>query len=109
VVDIGVEDSTVRPKKASAMLAILLLLGLLTFAGVVIITIPISAGGLKLPEVECSDIVVGHTTSMLLLLGVDGSHPIYEPKYEIVIRDFHIPLPPALMRIFVKGSRCGQL
>jgi hypothetical protein len=108
VVDLGVEDNAaVRPKRASAMLSILLLLGLLTFAGVVIITIPISRGGFKLPDVECSDIVVGHTS--LLPLRIPGSSPIYEPKYEIVIKNFHIPLPPALMRIFVKGGRCGQL
>jgi hypothetical protein len=37
-------------------------------------------------------------------MGVGGSHPIYEAKYEIVIRDFHIPLPAALMRKIMQCS-----
>jgi hypothetical protein len=109
VVDLGVEESAVRPNKASARLAILLLLGLLTFAGVVIIIMPISQGGLKLPDVECSDIVVARTPNRTSLMDVGGSNPIYDARYEIVIKNFHIPLPRASIRIFVKGSRCGQL
>jgi hypothetical protein len=108
MVDLQIEASAITPRKASRRLAILLLLGILSFVGVIIITAPITRGGLKLPDIECSDIVVGHTPNTLLLLGVGGSRPIYEPKYEIVIRDIHIPLPTALIRIFVQGSRCNS-
>jgi hypothetical protein len=66
---------------------------------------PISNGGFNLPDIECSDIIVGHTS--LLPLGIPASSPIFEAKYEIVIRNIHITLPAALTRIFVKGSRCG--
>ena len=107
MVDLPVETSAVTPEKASARLAILLFLGLLSLAGVVIITMPISKGGWKLPDIECNDTIVGHTPNTLLLLGVGGSRPIYEAKYAIAIRDIRIPLPAALVRIFVKGSRCG--
>jgi hypothetical protein len=83
VVDLPVEARVVTPKQASKRLATLLLLGLLSFVGVIIITMRVSNGGLRLPEIECNDIVVGHTPNMLLLLHVGGSRPIYETKYEL--------------------------
>jgi hypothetical protein len=107
VVDLPLEPRAVTPQTASRRMAILLFRGLLVFVGVVIITMTVSKGGLKLPDIECNDIVVGHTPNMMMLMGVGSSHPVYEPKYEIVIRDFHVPLPTALVRIFVQGSRCG--
>jgi hypothetical protein len=106
VVDFPVDDGAITPKQASKRLAILLRLGIFAFAGIVIITLFTSGGGIKIPEIECSDVIVGHNSG-LLLLGVGGG-PIYEPRYQIVIRDSHIPLPPVLTKIFVKGSRCGQ-
>jgi hypothetical protein len=107
VVDLPVEARAVPPKTASARLAILLFLGLLVFVGVVIITMRTSKGGGELLGIECNDTIVGYAGGSMLLMGVGGRHPIYEPKYEIVIREFHIPLPAALVRIFVQGSRCG--
>ena len=62
---------------------------------------PMSKSG-DLPDVQCKNVVVGHTPNMLMMMGVGSSHPIYEPKYEIVIKDIHIPLPAALMKIFVQ-------
>jgi hypothetical protein len=108
VVDFPVDDGAITPRQASKRLAILLRLGILAFAGVVIIPLFILSGGLKIPELTCNDIIVGHTPNMLPLLGVGGSSPIYEPRYQIVIRDIHIPLPPTLTKMFMKGSRCGQ-
>jgi hypothetical protein len=66
-----------------------------------------SKGGGELLDIECSNVIIGHTANMRMLMGVGSSRPIYETKYETVIRDFHIPLPAALGRLLVDGSRCG--
>jgi hypothetical protein len=108
VVDFPVDDGAITPRQASKRLAIWLWLGLCAFAGVVIIPLFIAGGGFKLPELTCNDVIVGHTPDMLMLLGVGGSSPIYEPRYQIVIRDIPIPVPPTLTKMFMKGSRCGQ-
>jgi hypothetical protein len=108
VVDFPVDDGPIAPRQASKRLAILLRLGILAFAGVLIITMFTSGGGIKIPEMECTDVVVGHTPNFLPLLGVGGSRPLYEPRYQIVIRDIPILLPPTLTKMFMKGSRCGQ-
>jgi hypothetical protein len=109
VVDFPVDDGAIAPKKASKHLAILLCLGIFTFAGVIIITMFTLEGGIKLPEIiECNDVVVGHTPNMLPLLGAGGSSPIYEPRYQIVVRNIGVPLPVSLTKKFIKGSRCGQ-
>jgi hypothetical protein len=107
VVDLPIEPRALTPKTASMRLAILLFRGLLVFVGVVIITITISKRGGEPLGFDCNKIIIGHTGSGLLLRHVGGSQPIYRIKYEIVIRDFHIPLPAALGRILVDGSRCG--
>jgi hypothetical protein len=107
VVDLPVEARVVPPKTASTRLAILLLLGLLSFVGVVIITMPVSKGGGEPIGIECNDMIVGYAPGSRMMMGVGGPHPIHEQKYEFVIRDFHIPLPAALVKIFVDGSRCG--
>ena len=108
MVDFPVDDSAITPKKASKHLAILLRLGIFAFAGVIIITMFTSGDGIKIPEIQCNDFVVGHTPNMLPLLGVGGSSPIYEPRYQIVVRNIAIPLPVNLTKIFMKGNRCGQ-
>jgi len=106
VVDFPVDAGAITPKQASKRLAILLRLGLFAFAAVIIITMFTSAGGVKIPAIECSNVIVGHNSG-LTLLGVAGG-PIYEARYEIMIRDIHIPVPPALTKMVVKGSRCDQ-
>jgi hypothetical protein len=99
--------SPVAPNTASTRLAILLMLGLLSLVGVVIITMSVSKGGLNLPDIECKTIIVGHSPGGMMMRGAGGPQPIYEPKYEIVIRDVHIPLPTVLVRMFVAiGNRC---
>jgi hypothetical protein len=102
------DDYANTPAKASKRLALLPRLGLFAFVAVPIIPLFIVGGRLKIPELTCNDVVVGHTPNLLPLLGVGGSGPIYEARYQIVIRDMPTPLPPALTKMFVKGSRCGQ-
>ena len=104
MVDFPVDDGAITPRQASKRLAVLLRLGILAFVGVIIVPIFIVGGRFKIPELTCNEVIVGNN---LLLLGVGG--PIYEPRYQIVIRDIHIPLPPTLTKMFMKGSRCGQL
>ena len=104
MVDFPVDDGAITPKQASKRLAVLLRLGILAFVGVIIVPIFIVGGHFKIPELTCNEVIVGNN---LLLLGVGG--PIYEPRYQIMIRDIHIPLPPTLTKMFMKGSRCGQL
>ena len=106
MVDIPANDRPVTPTKASRRLAILLRRGLLIFAGVIIIMMSVSKG-VKLPDIECSDVIVGHTPDNLSLMGVGGSSPIYESRYEFVIMDIHVPLPSELTRKFWKSNRCG--
>jgi hypothetical protein len=106
VVDFPVDDGVMTPRQASRRLAILLRRGIFAFAGVIIIMMFTSSGGIKIPEIECSNVIVGHNSG-LTLLGVGGG-AIYEPRYQIVIRDIHIPLPPTLIKMFTKGNRCGQ-
>ena len=103
MVDFPVDDGAITPKQASKRLAVLLRLGILAFVGVIIVPIFIVGGRFKIPELTCNEVIVGNN---LLLLGVGG--PIYEPRYQIVIRDIHIPLRPTLTKMFMKGSRCGQ-
>ena len=103
MVDFPVDDGAITPRQASKRLAIWLRLGILAFAGVIIIPLFILGGGLKIPELTCTDVIVGNN---LMLMGVGG--PIYEPRYQIVIRDIPILLPPRLTKMFMKGSRCGQ-
>jgi len=103
VVDFPVDDGAITPRQASKRLAVLLRLGILAFVGVIIVPIFIVGGRFKIPELTCNEVIVGNN---LLLLGVGG--PIYEPRYQIVIRDIHIPFPPTLTKMFMKGSRCGQ-
>jgi hypothetical protein len=108
VVDFPIDDDIITPKKASKHLAILLRLGMFAFAGVIIITMFPSEGGIKIPEIQCNDVVVGYTANMLSLLGSGGGSPIYEARYQIVVRNTAIPLPVSLTKLFLKGSRCGQ-
>jgi hypothetical protein len=96
VVDLPLEPRAITPKMASMHLAILLFVGLLVFVGVVIIVMPTSKSGGELLGFECSKIIVGHSGGSMLLLHVGGPRPIYGTKYEVMIRDFHIPLPAAL-------------
>lgn len=103
VVDFPVDDDAITPGQASKRLALLLRLGIFAFVAVMIIPIFIVGSRFKIPELTCNEVIVGNN---LLLLGVGG--PIYEPRYQIVIRDIHIPLPPTVTKMFVKGSRCGQ-
>ena len=103
MVDFPVDDGAITPRQASKRLAIWLRLGILAFAGVIIIPLFILGGGLKIPELTCTDVIVGNN---LMLMGVGG--PIYEPRYQIVIRGMPVLLPPPLTKMFMKGSRCGQ-
>jgi hypothetical protein len=104
VVDFPVDDAAITPRQASKRLALLLWLGI-AFVGMIILPIFIVDGRLKIPELTCTEVIVGHNSG-LLLMGVGGG-PIYEPRYQIVIREIPIPLPPALTKMFMKGSRCG--
>jgi hypothetical protein len=103
VVDFPADDGPITPRQASKHLAILLRLGIFAFAGVLILPIFIVGGRFKIPELTCNEVIVGDN---LMLMGVGG--PIYEPRYQIMIRDIEIPLPPRLTKMFMKGSRCGQ-
>jgi hypothetical protein len=107
MVDLPVEPRAVTPKTASIRLAILLFCGLLVFVGVVIITMTISKGVGEPLGIECRNVIVGYAPGMRMLMGVGGPRPIHKTKYEIVVRDFHIPLPAALGEILVGSSRCG--
>jgi hypothetical protein len=107
VVDFPVDDAVITSRQASERLAIWLRLGIFAFVGVIIIPLFILGGHLKIPDIQCSNVIVGYTPNMMTLLGAGGSSPIYEPRYQIVIRDLAIPLPAGLTKIFVKGSRCG--
>jgi hypothetical protein len=106
VVDFPVDDGAITPRQASKRLALLLRLSIFAFVGVVIIPLFIVGGRFKIPELTCTELIVGHDSG-LLLMGVGGG-PIYEPRYQVVIRDIQIPLPPALTKMFMRGSRCGQ-
>lgn len=108
MVDFPVDDGAITPRQASKRLVFLLRLGIFAFVGVLIIPFFIVGGRFKIPELTCNDVIVGHTPDLLPLLGVGGSSPIYEPRYQIVIRDIPIPLPPTLTKMFMQGSRCGQ-
>jgi hypothetical protein len=102
VVDFPV-DGAITPRQASKLLGLLWRLGIFAFVGVIIIPLFIVGGRFKMPELTCNEVVVGNN---LMMMGVGG--PIYEPRYQIVIRNIQIPLPPTLTKMFLKGSRCGQ-
>jgi hypothetical protein len=102
VVDFPIDHGAITPKQASKRLAILLRLGIFAFVGVVIITLFTAGGRFTLPTIECNEVVV----STLIPLGIPAS--ITQPRYQIVIRDIHIPLPFALTKMVMKGNRCGQ-
>jgi hypothetical protein len=108
VVDFPVDDGSIAPSQASKRLALLFRLGIFAFVGVLIIPLFVSGGGIKIPELQCDDVIVGHRPNMMALLGVGGGGLIYEPRYQIVIRDIPILLPSTLTKMFMKGSRCGQ-
>jgi hypothetical protein len=108
VVDFPAADGAITPQQASKFLAILLRFRLFAFVGVIIIGFT-TGGGIKLPEIGCDEVVVGHKPSMLPLLGVGGpGGAIYEARYQITIRDVRIPVPYVITKWFTNGLRCGQ-
>jgi hypothetical protein len=107
MVDLSLEPRLPAPMKASRRIAILLFVGLLSLVAVIIITMAISKRGGELLGMECNNAIVGYTGGHMTLTGAGGHSPIHEIKYDFVIREFRIPLPAALGRILVDGSRCG--
>ena len=104
----NMSDGAITPQQASKFLAILLRLCLFAFVGVIIIGFT-TGGGIKLPEIGCDEVVVGHKPSMLLLMDVGGGGAaIYEARYQISIRDVRIPVPYFITKWFTNGLRCGQ-
>jgi hypothetical protein len=104
VVDFPVDDAAIRPRQATKRLAIWLRLGIFAFVGVIIIIFTDGSGRIKIPEIQCQDVVV---QSSLIMLGIPVGE-ITEPRYQLLVKYIPIPLPVTLTKMFMKGSRCGQ-
>ena len=101
VVAIPVDDVATTPRRASKRLAVFLLFGLFAFVAVFITTPGLTGGRVKM-KIECKDVLI----SSLVAMGIPTI--ITEPRYQLVVRNFNIPLPPELTWMFSKGGRCPE-